>query len=199
MDANDFGVNILGASKGVDRKLVARIIKDNPLGQSDEQTPVGIIHEIKELKEMFDKPMAIRQAELKDKEEIIKIVDLLHLDIPNFVWNQEEFVSKQISNKEYFLGEQGGNIIGVMSLSARKNKMNIETLVVKREFQSQGFGTQFIVFAKQFARDKGFDALYAYSFKEYNMTDFYLKKHFKMLDYPGSYKNHQYYCFKAPL
>src|SRR3989344_5645954 len=46
VDANDIGVNILGASKGVDKKLVAKIIKDNPLGQSDEQTPIGIIREI---------------------------------------------------------------------------------------------------------------------------------------------------------
>ncbi|MBI1866582.1 MAG: coenzyme F420-0:L-glutamate ligase [Candidatus Staskawiczbacteria bacterium] len=46
VDANDFGVNILGASRGIDKKLVAKIIKDNPLGQSDEQTPIGIIREI---------------------------------------------------------------------------------------------------------------------------------------------------------
>lgn len=46
VDANDFGVNILGASQGVNKKLVAKIIKDNPLGQSDEQTPIGIIREI---------------------------------------------------------------------------------------------------------------------------------------------------------
>lgn len=47
VDANDIGVNILGASQGIDKKLVAKIIKDNPLGQSDEQTPIGIIREIK--------------------------------------------------------------------------------------------------------------------------------------------------------
>jgi len=46
VDANDIGVNILGASQGVDKKLIARIIKDNPLGQSDEQTPLGIIREV---------------------------------------------------------------------------------------------------------------------------------------------------------
>ena len=45
VDANDFGVNILGASKGLNKKLIAKIIKDNPLGQSDEQTPMGIIRE----------------------------------------------------------------------------------------------------------------------------------------------------------
>ncbi len=47
VDANDLGVNILGASRGVDKKFVARAIKDNPLGQSDEQTPIGIIREMK--------------------------------------------------------------------------------------------------------------------------------------------------------
>lgn len=46
VDANDIGVNILGSSEGVDEKLVAKIIKDNPLGQSDEQTPIGIIREV---------------------------------------------------------------------------------------------------------------------------------------------------------
>ena len=46
VDANDLGVNTLGVSQGVDGKLIAKIIKDNPLGQSDEQTPVGIIREI---------------------------------------------------------------------------------------------------------------------------------------------------------
>ena len=47
VDANDIGVNILGSTPGLDRKFVARAIKDNPLGQTDECTPVGIIREIK--------------------------------------------------------------------------------------------------------------------------------------------------------
>lgn len=48
VDANDIGVNILGVTSGLDRKFVARAIKDNPLGQTDECTPVGIIREIKQ-------------------------------------------------------------------------------------------------------------------------------------------------------
>lgn len=47
VDANDLGVNMLGASQGVDKKLTAKIIKDNPLGQTDEQTPLGIIRQVK--------------------------------------------------------------------------------------------------------------------------------------------------------
>lgn len=44
VDINDLGGNILGASDpSIDRNLYARILKDNPLGQSHECTPMGII------------------------------------------------------------------------------------------------------------------------------------------------------------
>ena len=47
VDANDIGQHVLGVSSGVDKKLVLKAIKDNPLGQTDECTPFGIIREIK--------------------------------------------------------------------------------------------------------------------------------------------------------
>lgn len=44
IDANDIGVDILGASSSsVDQALLVQIMKDNPLGQSAEQTPFGIV------------------------------------------------------------------------------------------------------------------------------------------------------------
>lgn len=47
VDINDLGGNILGTSnKEMDRKKLLGILKDNPLGQSSEQTPIGIIREI---------------------------------------------------------------------------------------------------------------------------------------------------------
>lgn len=43
-DINDLGGQILGVSdQCMDRLLLSRILKDNPLGQSSEQTPLGII------------------------------------------------------------------------------------------------------------------------------------------------------------
>lgn len=43
-DINDLGGNILGTSSAsMDRELYVKILKDNPLGQSSEQTPMGII------------------------------------------------------------------------------------------------------------------------------------------------------------
>jgi len=43
IDACDLGVEVLGASKGVNKEIVKKIFADNPLGQSDEQTPIAIV------------------------------------------------------------------------------------------------------------------------------------------------------------
>ena len=47
VDINDLNGKVIGASDpSVDRDLMARILKDNPLGQSNQQTPIGIIRKI---------------------------------------------------------------------------------------------------------------------------------------------------------
>jgi hypothetical protein len=43
IDANDYGQKTLGASKGVDPKFVEKVFADNPLGQTDEQTPIALV------------------------------------------------------------------------------------------------------------------------------------------------------------
>jgi len=46
IDANDAGCAVLGASPGVDRRLVQRLFADNPLGQASEQTPICLVREV---------------------------------------------------------------------------------------------------------------------------------------------------------
>ena len=47
VDVNDLDGQILGASSSaIDKKLYARILKDNPLGQDDQQTPMGVIRKV---------------------------------------------------------------------------------------------------------------------------------------------------------
>lgn len=47
VDVNDIGGSwALGASDTLDRRLVEAALKDNPLGQSDEQTPIGLIRRV---------------------------------------------------------------------------------------------------------------------------------------------------------
>lgn len=48
VDVNDLTGKILGASEeSLDRELLPKILRDNPLGQSAQQTPMGIIREVK--------------------------------------------------------------------------------------------------------------------------------------------------------
>ena len=47
VDINDIDGVVLGASdKSMDRNLIKKILKDNPLGQDHEQTPMGIIRKL---------------------------------------------------------------------------------------------------------------------------------------------------------
>ncbi len=46
IDANDLGINILGASNGVSVKMLIHALKDNPLGQGSEGTPLGLLRKI---------------------------------------------------------------------------------------------------------------------------------------------------------
>jgi hypothetical protein len=47
VDVNDVGGSwVIGSSKGVDRKLVEACLKDNPLGQGSECTPMGLLRRL---------------------------------------------------------------------------------------------------------------------------------------------------------
>lgn len=47
VDINDLEGQILGVSdRSLSRSLYARVLKDNPLGQDDQQTPMGIIRRV---------------------------------------------------------------------------------------------------------------------------------------------------------
>lgn len=49
VDINDLGGNILGVSdESMDKPKLVKILADNPLGQSSQQTPIGIIRQVKE-------------------------------------------------------------------------------------------------------------------------------------------------------
>jgi len=47
VDVCDIGAWVVGRSEGVNDKLLLSALKDNPLGQTDQQTPMGILREIK--------------------------------------------------------------------------------------------------------------------------------------------------------
>ncbi len=59
VDANDRGVVVLGASRGLDTRLVAWLFADNFLGQGTEQTPVALIRYMGEVQR---KPLTRKAA-----------------------------------------------------------------------------------------------------------------------------------------
>lgn len=143
--------------------------------------------------------MNLRKAKIQDKKDVLEIANLLHLNIPNFVWNTDELVTKQITNGEYFLIEKEERIVGIISLRQRKNKMHIEAIAVRNGSQSEGIGAELIEFAKRFTKEKGLSLLRAYSFYEYKSVDFYLNRGFSLLNKPGTYNNHKYYRFEMKV
>ena len=51
VDANDLDVSVLGVSSGCpERKFIAEVLADNPLGQSSEQTPIGIVRPVRRIR-----------------------------------------------------------------------------------------------------------------------------------------------------
>jgi F420-0:gamma-glutamyl ligase-like protein len=46
VDANDLGVEVLGASRGLNRALIVELFRDNPLGQGSQQTPLCILRRL---------------------------------------------------------------------------------------------------------------------------------------------------------
>jgi len=46
IDANDLGVAVLGKSKDISDEFCKNVFRDNPLGQSSEQTPLCIVRKI---------------------------------------------------------------------------------------------------------------------------------------------------------
>jgi len=43
VDCNDLGSEVLGASEGVEREFVREALRDNPMGQRDQRTPMGLL------------------------------------------------------------------------------------------------------------------------------------------------------------
>jgi len=62
VDLNDLGGNILGIShESLEPELLLKILKDNPLGQASQQTPIGIIRK-REPEEISEDESAVPQV-----------------------------------------------------------------------------------------------------------------------------------------
>lgn len=143
--------------------------------------------------------MNIRQANLEDVGAIKEIAGLLYIETPGFVWNNKDFIEKQIERGEYWVAEVDGKVVGIVSLLDRNGVLYIETLAVTKDIQAKGIGSSLVDFAKKFARKKGFVALRTTSFYEYGVKDFWLKQGFKLLKRSSGYEGRQFHHLEFRL
>ncbi len=143
--------------------------------------------------------MKIRKASPEDLQSIKEIAGLLYIEMPDFVWNKENFIEKQIEKGEYYVTvsfealAKKERILGIVSLRERQGMLYIETLAVAEDIQAKGIGSNLVEFAKDFARKNNFKILRTTSFYEYGVKDFYIKNGFRLLPESGEYAGHKFY------
>lgn len=94
---------------------------------------------------------------------------MLYLEIPDFIWTAEDYITKQIGRREYYIAEENGESVRIISLRNRNGLLYIETLAVAKDIQTKGVGSKLVEFSKQFARENGFKVLRTTSFYEYGL------------------------------
>lgn len=139
--------------------------------------------------------MNIRKAKMLDYPSVLRIAQILFLDIRGFYWHTGKFISDQIRQGNYFVAEENGNIIGILCVKDSYDYLLIETLAVLKENQSFGIGRKLVEFAKNLACRKNKKYLTVCSFYEYGVKDFYLRIGFSLLRLPGTMSGHKYHCF----
>lgn len=56
VDVNDVGSEVLGMSQGCNKRLVAELLRDNPMGQGSQQTPLGVLRPIRDVRPKYPWP-----------------------------------------------------------------------------------------------------------------------------------------------
>lgn len=125
--------------------------------------------------EHLAKDVFISPANINDLDAIVKINSQLHIDLPNFIWDQKDWILEEIQNGNFFVFRQNGLIGGVICLEQSEDKLIIESLSVDKSEQGNGIGKKLVEFAFETARKNSIRKITVASFPEYNVKDFYLK------------------------
>lgn len=56
VDVNDVGSEVLAATPGLDGRVVQQLLRDNPMGQGAQGTPIGVLRPVREAEEMTHWP-----------------------------------------------------------------------------------------------------------------------------------------------
>src|SRR3972149_4394828 len=143
-----------------------------------------------------EKESPVEPAREEDAAEIANLNTLFHLDIPDFTWDDKNWVREQIERENYFILKENGVLTGAIDLQIQEDSLSIETIAVRKELQGKGTGRKLIDFAKDQARQKGKPKLTVESFTDYGLESFYQKVGFgKDEPYLGDYQGKPYSRF----
>jgi N-acetylglutamate synthase-like GNAT family acetyltransferase len=123
---------------------------------------------------------SIELADIQDLGSIERINKQLRLDVPDFKWDQKEWISEEIKNSNFFVLRQDGLVCGAICLIPKEKHLTIETIAVDKEKQRIGFGRKLIEFAFKNARKGNMTKVGVGSFIYYGAKDFYLKCGFRL-------------------
>ena len=122
--------------------------------------------------------MLIREAKQSDLKYIIELSKaLLHLDIPGFKWDKKEYISKSISEHQYFVEEDSNQLGGFIQLINKQKHVQLETLAVSN--QGKGIGRELVNFAIEYAKKLKIHQIKVSSYQAYLAVPFYQKMGFK--------------------
>ncbi|HYD34539.1 MAG TPA: GNAT family N-acetyltransferase [Vitreimonas sp.] len=150
-----------------------------------------------------DLGLYFRTANQDDLDIIVTLNSQFNLAMPNFYWDQPEWVSTQIEHARYFVLINPDNlVIGAICLTplTDTNQLNLETLAINPQHHGQGLGKKMIEFAKQKALEGRCESLIVETFQCYKLEAFYLKCGFSKDEPYILFENGEpYYRFKMKL
>ncbi len=149
---------------------------------------------------------SLRLAEKTDVNDIQRISRVLTLDIPEFRWDQKNYIEEEIAKGHYYVLELEGKVVAIIStfvesktgfFGASKTGF-INALAVEPTKQKSGLGKLLIEFAIGHAKDNGATSLVVESFEQYGLLDYYPKFGFKKVA-TRKFNSFPYHVFKMFL
>ena len=143
----------------------------------------------------------IEKAFLKDLPDAKKLNALLRLsDVKEFYWDTENYVRSAILEERCVVIKNSADLKGIMIMENRGPQrgyahpsLAIGSLAVHPKYRDEGIGIKLVGYAKELAFNKNF-RLYAESFFEYKIIDFYRRLGFDT-GAPRLYNGKPYHVF----
>ncbi len=136
------------------------------------------------------------KATEQDLSGIMEVNKGLHLDIPNFKWDQKDWIEDQVKKGNFYVVKDNDKVCGAMCVTPQENAMLIESMAVHQEHQSQGIGKTMLDFARQLARQQKCQKLMVISFSAHGLELYYKSMGFQPDEpYTEKYEGEELYRF----